>query len=136
MILEQNNDVLSFQAVDLTPTLTARAEHGPSIFSSRLSLSGSNHDEIELAAISPDKQPFERSPTATSITPILPRQRRSASQRTRARVQFAVLCWSLFITGWNDGFVKYGSYFRRLADGTVKIDGTTVASNSKCLRCS
>ena len=25
------------------------------------------------------------------------------TQKTRGRIQFAVLCWSLFLLGWNDG---------------------------------
>ena len=43
------------------------------------------------------------------------RHRGSETQRLRARIQFATLCWTLYLAGWNDGMT--GPLLPRLQRG-------------------
>lgn len=58
--------------------------------------------EIEMETITPKVNAPE--PEQALSPPLETHREKSSSEKLRSHVQFVVLCWTLFLAGWNDGF--------------------------------
>ena len=80
--------------------------HLPTAGSIRSVVRNSRHT-ISKSIIDMDATPTldatDKSKETASINSIVPSSALLKTQKIRGRIQFAALCWSLFLLGWNDG---------------------------------
>lgn len=57
---------------------------------------GKRSELIEVNAVEVEAQDASRTPSTTFIAS-------TPAMKRKARIQFAALCWTLYLAGWNDG---------------------------------